>query len=590
VPGVRWKSGGWPSRAATALLILVAVGSWWPALIDQARDVDVLLYATAAARANAETALPYTSTWIEKGPLAMGLYQLLFAAFGAYNLMAVALAWLALALGTLWMVAALARAMGGGAWWAAAFFAVALPAVGGSLNTEVPAAAAAIAALLIWCRTRRPGTGAGNRMVFMAGLLAGVAFLCRQNAGILAPILVLAELWTAGPGVRGMIRWRRPLLLVSGFAILPVVTVLIYALAGEMDAFLFCFHGYNVEVYIAATRVTTARILAAPWSAVRNFLMPVPLTALLGLAGMVAVVAGRLHGGAQAAHGGAAGPAPGPGGNAAGLARAAADARLAVFLTAAGTTLSLFAGLRFFAHYFGLALPFWAALAGWFTALMLQRLQVASAGAALASTNSNQPGEAVGTSQAAGPARLVVVAALLVVMLMSVQVGRRPWRDTLRRTRDWVTSGRILQASDPLTWPRRDGLSTAAARYIREHSPDDAKVFVWGMRPHVQVYARRLAATRFVTSTFLAGVVPWERMVPADGTDDWIVPGAWDLFTADMARDKPLFIVDASNDHMFGQGAHPPQRFSPLADLLQRDYTEVARFGEIDTMVIYRRR
>ena len=86
---------------AALALATAAVISWLPALIDQARDVDVLLYAAAAARANAAGSLPYVAAWIEKGPLAMGLYQVLFALFGAYNLAALALAWLALALGTM---------------------------------------------------------------------------------------------------------------------------------------------------------------------------------------------------------------------------------------------------------------------------------------------------------------------------------------------------------------------------------------------------------------------------------------------------------------------------------------------------------
>jgi hypothetical protein len=158
-------------RTTVALLVVVAVASWWPVVLYQAQDVDVLLYATAAAGANADFALPYTSTWIEKGPVAMGLFQLLFAVFGTYNLAAGALAWLALALCTMWLVAGLARAMGGGAWWAAAFFAVALPSVGGTLNTEVPAAAAA-AALLLWCRSRGQG-GADSKPSRVSGGPAG---------------------------------------------------------------------------------------------------------------------------------------------------------------------------------------------------------------------------------------------------------------------------------------------------------------------------------------------------------------------------------------------------------------------------------
>ena len=272
-----------------ALLTLVLL-SWLPALTDQARDVDVLLYATAAARANAEGALPYTSTWIEKGPLAMGLYQGLFALFGPYNLAAIALTWLALALATLWMVAVLCRALGGSPWWGALLFAAALPNVGGSLNTEVPAAAAALAAVLIWLRSRQQGSG--HRLVVLAGLLAGVAFLCRQNAGILAPVLVLGEFLTCPSDYPWRQRWLRPLLLAGGFMALPLLTVVLYAGLGHLDVFLFCFHSYNVEIYIAATRVTGMRLLLAPWEAVKNFLLPLPTTAALGLAGLGAALAG----------------------------------------------------------------------------------------------------------------------------------------------------------------------------------------------------------------------------------------------------------------------------------------------------------
>ena len=528
-------------RIAALVLAAVAVFSWLPALVDQARDVDVLLYAAAAARANAAGTLPYVAAWIEKGPLAMGLFQLLFALFGAFNLAAVAVAWLVLVLGTMWMVACLARRLGGGAWWAAALFAAALPAVGGTLNTEIPAAAAAMGALLVWLRARRQGDG-GFRLAALAGLLAGVAFLCRQNAGILAPAMVAADLVTSGARLPWRLRLRRPLVLAAGFAALPLLTVMVYGALGELEAFLFCFHGYNVNFYIAASRVTTERLLLAPWTAITNFLVPVATVATLGLAGMGAVLLGPLRFRRASPEQGAA--------------------RLATLVLALSVFAGLFTGLRFFAHYFALALPFWAALGGWFVGVKMRGARPAHA----------------------------LAAALLVLTALGLEVGRRPWWDTLARTKEWVVSGRILEAADPLAWPRRDGLSTAAARYIRENSSPRDRVFVWGMRPHVPVYARRLPATRFVTSTFLAGVVPWERLEPEDGTADWIVPGAWDLFMADMERERPLFIVDAGYDHMFGHGAHSPDHYPLLGDLLTRDYEQVKTFGEIDRLVLWRRK
>ena len=79
-----------------------------------------------------------------------------------------------------------------------------------------------------------------------------------------------------------------------------------------------------------------------------------------------------------------------------------------------------------------------------------------------------------------------------------------------------------------MEWPGRDERAVDAARYVREHSASEDRVFVWGMRPHVLVYADRILATRFTTSTFLTGLVPWERVAPFEDTSRWIVPGAWD--------------------------------------------------------------
>ena len=92
-PPRRWFRLAAP-LAVAALLILVSL----PGMLDQVRDVDVLLYSAAAVRSNAEGALPYVAAWIEKGPLAMGLFQALFAVFGPYNPAAVWCLWLVMAL------------------------------------------------------------------------------------------------------------------------------------------------------------------------------------------------------------------------------------------------------------------------------------------------------------------------------------------------------------------------------------------------------------------------------------------------------------------------------------------------------------
>jgi hypothetical protein len=179
---------------------------------------------------------------------------------------------------------------------------------------------------------------------------------------------------------------------------------------------------------------------------------------------------------------------------------------------------------------------------------------------------------------------------LLLLLGIGVELSNRPWRATAVRLKDWVVSGDILAASDPLSWPGRDGLATAAARHIRAGSNADDRIFVWGMRPHVYAYARRVPATRFVTCTFLTGLVPWERSAPADDTSIWIVPGAWDLLMADLERERPLFIVDAAQDHLFGAGGYAISRFPRLAAFLRDGYRVTFAAGDDDRLVVWRRR
>ena len=127
---------------------------------------------------------------------------------------------------------------------------------------------------------------------------------------------------------------------------------------------------------------------------------------------------------------------------------------------------------------------------------------------------------------------------------------------------------------------------------LRAASTPEDRVFVWGLRPHYCAYARRLPATRFVNCQFLVGLVPWERSAPDDDTTPYIVPGAWDRLMEDLERERPLFILDASNDRLFGRGAYSPDRFPRLRDFLAEGYQVAGREADAtgDSVVIWRRR
>src|SRR5262249_28970156 len=149
---------------------------------------------------------------------------------------------------------------------------------------EIPAAAAAAACLLAWFRsTRSPRPGG---WIAAAGALASVAFLCRQNAGALLPILLAAEAWRSARGASTMpAALARGAVLAGAFLTLPAATVGLYAARGTLGPFAYCFYSYNRDIYVAATHVDTARVLRSPIEAARNFFSPIRTASVAALAG-----------------------------------------------------------------------------------------------------------------------------------------------------------------------------------------------------------------------------------------------------------------------------------------------------------------
>jgi hypothetical protein len=273
-------------------------------------------------------------------------FQALFAIFGDYNLLAISACWFVLATLGAAVSWALAREMGfdAGAPWAAVLFVVGIGPLGGTLNTEIPAMVAAATAVLVWCRASRLSAlpfGLG----VLAGALAGIAFMCRQNAGAVWPVLVAAEMVLAWSGRRSARQAAAgAAAITAGFLVVVTVVIIPYWATGALREFWFCFYAYNTDIYVAATRVTAARLVASPWIAARNFLLPSWTVGTLGLVGVILAVSGRLR------------------------SREERGDRLPArwVITAAAVVLgaSLFLGLRLFSHYFALVLPLWAALGG----------------------------------------------------------------------------------------------------------------------------------------------------------------------------------------------------------------------------------
>ena len=501
-----------------------------PSLTSQVDDMDVLIYAAAAARANAEHALPYVAAWVEKGPLAMAWYQAADAVFGPYPMGAIALSVLLFhALATAGVYGC-GRLLGGSraGFWAALLYAVGVGSVGGTLNTEVPAAALAALAWWAWLRPGNLGRAA------LAGLLAAAAALCRQNAGALWPLMLLGDLlrWRAGETARRT-AGARALAVSAGFLAPVLAVVLIYAAAGALPILEFCVYGYNASIYVAATKVTAARLAAIPVDLWRSFFALAPTMSLLGL-GALAFGLARPRG--------------------------TSPEKIATALAALGLTASLVLGLRWFGHYFLLAMPFWSLLGG------------------LAA--------AAWTAPARRPAVAVAAAAVLLAGLGWEVADRQPRRGLGRA---WHLVRGPAVVSDPTTWPGADRMYAGLGRFLRSRAAPGDRAFVWGMRPHAYAMSGLIPSTRFVIGTFLTGLVPWERIGSEEDTRRWIVPGSRTLLLDDLRAAPPRFVVDASDDHLFAQGAYALPTFPELDAFVRARYRPVWRDGTVDRVVVWER-
>jgi hypothetical protein len=513
-------------------LLLLSVG---PALTSNVDDMDVLIYAAAAARANAEGALPYVAAWVEKGPLAMAWYQAMDALFGRYPLGAIAASVLlfhAVAAAGIFLGGRALAGVAAGAW-GTALYLVAAGAAGGTLNTEVPAAAMLALAWWRWLRAETIPAAA------LAGVLAAAAALCRQNAGILWPAMLLGE------GLRvlaGRSEMRpavgRGLALTAGFTLPILAVLLVYAAAGALPILVFCVYGYNASIYVAATQVTAERLAAIPQDLWGHFFGVVPTASVLGLLGLALAPLGWKRGKPEA---------------------------LATAIAAAAATASLILGLRWFEHYFVLAIPLWSVLGGMAAAWLLD------------------PRRGPASRRGLAAAGIVAVCGGL---FWEVH-GRTPRRGLGRLAR--LLRGPAV-VSDPTTWPGRDPLTASVGRWMRAHARPQDRAFVWGMRPHVYVMSGLLPGTRFVIGTFLTGMVPWERVGSEEDTTRWIVPGSRELLMEDLRRDPPRFVVDASQDHLFGDGAYRLETFPELHELLRARYAPAFREGTTDRMVVWMER
>jgi 4-amino-4-deoxy-L-arabinose transferase-like glycosyltransferase len=122
-----------------------------------------------------------------------------------------------------------------------------------------------------------------------------------------------------------------------------------------------------------------------------------------------------------------------------------------------------------------------------------------------------------------------------------------------------------------------------SALYVREHSIEQDRIFVWGQGTRLTgmyLDARRRPASRYIASFPLTGhifgsPVSWD---PSYDTSDRIVPGAWDNLRQDFERHPPRYIIDT--DAVRKTPVYVIAKYPYLRDYLADGYREVFRAAD----------
>ncbi|HEY2907089.1 MAG TPA: MBL fold metallo-hydrolase [Vicinamibacterales bacterium] len=124
--------------------------------------------------------------------------------------------------------------------------------------------------------------------------------------------------------------------------------------------------------------------------------------------------------------------------------------------------------------------------------------------------------------------------------------------------------------------------------WLRDHSAERDRVFVWGDSAQVYVYSHRVMGTRFAFVNYHTGKIWGTGADEADAPahPDLVVPRAWDELEEDFQRAPPAYLVDAAAGRLHGFDGDPLGRYPAMSRLVASDYRLAA---SVDGVPIYER-
>lgn len=458
--------------------------------------------------------LPYVDAVSHRGPLLYWMVELFQRIVGPFEW--AALRWLSLVATVLTMAACftvglVARKPIAGAIGALLFGYVTTcvlePGAGLGVNGELVAGPFAVGALaLVAWGIERSGPRTSLLWLALGGFAAGCAGLAKQTSlAMIAPLAIWVGLASSG---RERSIARALSALIGGWLLPMGATLVVYAARGHLSTFWYWYASYNARIYMEPyPRSSDARIIF-------DYLNEYPFLVLAILFPMAMGIIRPL-----AALGSLSFKDLVRSGSREGL--EATVAWLAAFAMLAACL-----PLRFWPHYFVTAIPFLGLLAG----LLIERF----------------------LGRSSHSSQLVAQALVVLGLLGWTGFGHAQRLESLNEQRR--TKGHYI-----------DKRSNAVCSAVEAHAKPHDRIFIWGFDGDFYIDCRRRPASRFVFTTFVAGVVPpfWKEAKPTR-----IVPGAPELLEADLRATKPPLILDFDT-----LGDRMSMREVPqLARLLDEDY------------------
>jgi hypothetical protein len=342
--------------------------------------------------------------------------------------------------------------------------------------------------------------------VFLCGACVMTSALCKQ-IGLLAGLPF--GLWALSVAVhRDDLPGRIRVGIVAAFAaglLVPFACVFLrFAIAGELGALYYYGFAYNTQIYIPAVDTSNRDYY---WHTVFSLHhdMFVVGACLVGWA------ASRVFARAPSAFFGST-RLP----RISDIARAYSANAFEVTV-ALGFILSLVGaslGLRDFGHYYLPIVPWGSLLAG----LLVERAI-----------------RAIHRETAARSGRVVLLrACVLLPLALFATLG---WS---QKARDYATNADVRGLFDTRDWP--------ICRFLRERTQPSDAIFIWGFDAAPYTACDRRAASRFVFTTFVSGVVPplaGGIETPRSSEERFVVPGAPQQLLDDLGRERPAFVFDS---------------------------------------------